>query len=222
MIDIISVHIPKTGGSSLFRILKQVYSRDYVYRMNTINLFGQARENVVTAEEIPSHTMVIHGHLKISQLKDIIRRDEPKIITWLRDPVERVISNYYHSMQRIRLGKADERKLGTIDYSLTEYAEIEENRNKASFQLETYKLDELFFVGLYEYMDEDFELLKDKLLWSDHLMMPHAKNGSRFKTENNCKTQIEDITDDMRHHIAALNASDIELYNEAKAMREKS
>ncbi|MCD4723442.1 MAG: sulfotransferase family protein [Bacteroidales bacterium] len=221
MIDIISVHIPKTGGSSLFRILKQVYSRDYVYRLNTINLIGQARENVIPAEEIPGHTMVIHGHLKISQLKDIINRDEPKIITWLREPVERVISNYYHSMLRIRLGKADERKLGTADYSLIEYAEIEENRNKASFQLEGYKLNELFFVGLYEYLDEDFELLKDKMLWPDYLMMPHAKSGSRFKTKNDCKTQIEDITDDVRQHIAALNVRDSELYNEAKAFRKK-
>ncbi len=64
-------------------------------------------------------------------------------------------------------------------------------------------------------------MLKDKMLWPDYLMMPHAKNGSRFKTENDCKTQIEDITDDMRQHIAALNVRDSELYNEAKAFRKK-
>ena len=219
MIDIVSVHIPKTGGSSLFRVLKQVYSRDYVYRLNTINLIGHAREDKVKPEEIPGHTLVIHGHLKVSQLDDIINRDKTKIICWLRDPVDRVISNYYHSMLRIRLGKADDRKMDTIDYSLIEYAELEENRNKASFQLQGCKLEELFFIGLYEQLDEDFELLKDSLVWPDHLLMPHAKDGSGFKSENDCKTKQEDITEEMRNHIASLNVQDIEQYNEVKALR---
>lgn len=78
MIDLLSVHIPKTGGSSLFRILKQVYSRDFVYRLNTINLLGQANEKLIKPDEIPPHIMVIHGHLKVSQLNNIINKAEIK------------------------------------------------------------------------------------------------------------------------------------------------
>ncbi|MEN8223767.1 MAG: sulfotransferase family 2 domain-containing protein [Bacteroidota bacterium] len=219
MIDLVSVHIPKTGGSSLFRVLKQVYSRDFVFRLNTINLFGEAQSEMVKPEDIPAHTMAIHGHLKVAQLDAVISKNETRIICWLRDPVDRVISNYYHSMLRIRLGKADERKTSTGDYSLIEYAELNENRNKASFQLQGCKLDEIYFIGLYEQLDEDFEMLKDRLLWPDHLIMPHAKDGSDFKSKNDCKTKEEDISLEMREHIASLNVQDIAQYNEVKALR---
>ena len=221
MIDLISVHIPKTGGSSLFRVLKQVYSRDHVLRLNTVNLLGRAREGMVRKEEIPAQTLVIHGHLRVAQLDEIIDRDKTRIITWMRDPVERVISNYYHSMYRIRMGRAEERKMSRVDYSLMEYASLEESRNIASFQLEGCRLEDLFFIGLYEHIDEDFEILKHELLWSPYITMPHAKDGGEFKADNDCTTKLEDITPAMREELAALNKEDIELYREAKALRKR-
>lgn len=202
-------------------MLKKVYSRDHVLRLNTLNLMGEARKDMVRPEEIPAQTLVIHGHLRVAQFDLVINREEARIITWMRDPVDRVISNYYHSMYRIRMGKAEERKMDRIDYSLMEYASLDESRNIASFQLEGCRLEELFFIGFYETIDEDFEILKHEMLWSPYLILPHAKDGSEFKADNDCTTKPDDITPAMRDEIAALNNEDIELYREAIALRKR-
>jgi len=211
MVELISIHVPKTAGSSFFRILKQVYGKESVLRLNTMNLTEDPKNQDLQR--------VIHGHLKISLLDQIIQDDQPRIITWLRDPVERVISNYFFSMQRVREGKALERKSSTIDFSLLDYASLEENRNRASQLLDNRKLYELFFVGIYEQYEKDIDILGKLLDWPLNIQIPHHKVGSDFIGNNDCKTQYKDITKEMREEIAELNELDVILYNEARSIR---
>ncbi len=219
MLELISIHVPKTAGSSFFRILKQVYGKESVLRLNTMNLTEDQIEKISLDPKNQDLLKVIHGHLKISQLDQIIQDYQPRIITWLRNPVERVISNYFFSMQRVREGKALARKSSTIDFSLIDYASIEENRNRASQLLDNRKLNELFFVGIYEQYEKDIEILGELLDWPLNIQIPHRKVGSDFISNNDCKTQFKDITEEMREEIAELNELDVILYNEAKSIR---
>jgi len=219
MIELISIHIPKTAGSSFFQLLKKVYGKESVIKLNALEpgsdmSFDHTRDT--------GTAKVIHGHIRISQLEDVIRKNDPRIITWLRNPVDRVISNYYFSMQRIREGKAVERKSNTIDYSLLEYAALDENRNKASWFLEGMRLEELFFVGLYEEFISDIARLANMSGWTAAYKVPHRKSSSTFIENNDCTTQFRDINTEMKKEIAALNSIDVALYEEALRLRNKT
>lgn len=222
MVEIVSIHIPKTAGSSFFRLLKKVYGRDSVLRLNTLYMTDEQVVERNIHPDNPDLRNVIHGHIKISQLSAIIEGNKPKIICWLRDPVERVISNYYFSMERVMEGKAREHKNETRDYSLLEYASLDENRNRACMLLDNIDPEDIFFIGFHEQYEDDISILGEKLDWPMFIDIPHQKDGSDFKETNTCKTQYEDITDEMRAEIADLNDLDVTLYEKAKAIRAKA
>ena len=47
------------------------------------------------ADVLFSTTKVIHGHFLFSEIEDLVERDDPKLVTFMRQPNERVISNYH-------------------------------------------------------------------------------------------------------------------------------
>lgn len=212
MIELVSIHIPKTAGSSFFQVLKKVYGKDAVLKLNTMDAGMD--------DNLPGGIKVIHGHIRADVIAGTFR-DQPKLITWLREPVDRVISNYYFSMQRIREGKARPEKMHTRDFTLLEYAQMEVNRNRASWFLEGSPLEEFFFVGMYESLTDDMNELMRLMNWTDEIRIPHRKSSSDFMMENDCATQIHEIDDKMRSQIAELNSLDVDLYRQAIILREK-
>jgi hypothetical protein len=215
MIELISIHIPKTAGSSFFQLLKKVYGKEAVLKLNSME--GETAE---ISESITDATKVIHGHLQAGQLREIIAKNNARVITWMRDPVERVISNYYFSMQRIREGKARSHKLQTREFSLLEYAVIDENRNKASWFLDSLALEDIFFIGIYEQLENDISRLSQQMGWPTQPELPHRKSGVEFVKDNDCSTAYRDIDGKMRSELAELNSLDVDLYQQALRLRE--
>jgi len=126
---IISVHVPKTAGTSFAVWLESVFGsgqlvRDYDDRpidpkseMNVdptgfLSRYGAARK-------LPKGALAVHGHFwakKYERIENAVR------ITFLRDPIERAISHYYfwlntpgdgHSLHQRVL---DER-MGMLDFA---------------------------------------------------------------------------------------------------------
>ena len=102
-IEIISIHIPKTAGTSFRNILKAVYSKEQVVRID-ISLPSEKTSFPSTSHPPPKHLprgcRVIHGHFRYRDLAEFYKlNSDIPIITWVRDPVERVISNYYYLRQ---------------------------------------------------------------------------------------------------------------------------
>ncbi|MEA3476692.1 MAG: sulfotransferase family 2 domain-containing protein [Bacteroidota bacterium] len=196
MLELISIHIPKTGGRSFHEILRNVY--------------GQG---------LDKKTKAIHGHLTIAKVKGIIEEEHPKVITWVRDPVDRVISNYYFFMKRIREGKTTEKQRKKIDYSLPEYAGQVKRRNRMTEILHGIPLEDFYFIGLMERFEEDIIELASKIGWPKIDSIPHINDSTSFKLNNDCKTQYNDIDENMRQEIAKLNELDIKLFDDIKNLR---
>jgi len=81
---ILSVHIPKTGGITLFNLLEQRFGKgllaDYPDRHEM-----EGCTDLVEA---------IHGHFEIA---DYLKRSPgARIITFLREPLDRALSHYYY------------------------------------------------------------------------------------------------------------------------------
>ena len=218
-IELISIHIPKTGGRSFLEVLKQVYGNALDIRHEREHFFPNGRFSQINDEIFPDHIRGIHAHLSVSQLMPVIEKHDPRIITWLRDPVERVISNYYFFMKRLRTGNANERQLRKKNYTLLEYAKEGKKNNRMDAFLEGMELHDFFFIGILERFEADMEELITKMGWPRAKSFSHVNSNAGFKHNNDCKTQYSDIDDEMRHELAMLNDLDIKLYNDVKKMR---
>jgi len=99
---------------------------------------------------------------------------------------------------------------------------MEENRNRANWFLDGIRLEDLYFVGLYEQLDGDIEKLAKLLTWPQTNELPHRKSSSGFIGDNDCTTQYNAIDTRMRKEIADLNSLDIAMYAEAHKLRKNA
>lgn len=219
-VELISIHIPKTAGTSFFHTLKKQYGEKKVVRIDH-HPKGKPTEKIrinkieKSKAYIYQNPKVIHGHFNMAQLQEHIdlAHDVP-IITWLRDPAERVISNYFYLSKRLE-EELDERKkkldiLAKMKRSLLEYAQNERNQNRISKFLNGVALEDFFFIGLVENYNEDVQELGKKLNWTAIEVVEHNRTGKKNKSQ---------VEESVKEIIRFYNQADYELYNQALELR---
>ncbi len=214
--ELISLHIPKTAGTSFRNILKNIYGEDQVVRFD-INEIGEVRLNQIlySGKDLPK-VRVIHGHFVMESIKNKFPLPtDCKMITWLRDPVKRVISNYYYLESRIQELLDEEKNnlniLIKIQRTLIEYARAEINRNRQSKFLAGSELKDFQFVGIQEFFDSEITRLAAVLKWKK---IPEVLHHN--KTPEVRGVISEEVLDEIR----SLNMEDILLYDEALRIRQ--
>lgn len=215
-LQLISVHIPKTAGTSFRNTLKAVYGEAQVVRLDI-----KPKDEVILIDEklwedkrISSKVAVVHGHFSPLLFEKKFRSSPAPFITWLRHPVERVISNFYYLEKRLREELDEEAKglniLSKMQRNLEEYAATPLNQNRIAKFLHGRSLDDFAFVGIQEYYQEDLQQLGQKLGWKQLPYYHHnATGGDRI------------IGADLRAEIARFNQEDMALYERALSLREK-
>jgi len=93
MLDLISIHIPKTGGTSFYQILQQVYGEGLSVSYRRKDYKKVIQSGLDFSKTITEDVKVLHGHLYYEELRTIHQSSDARVICWLRDPLERVISN---------------------------------------------------------------------------------------------------------------------------------
>ena len=147
---LVSVHVPKCAGTSFRQILYAVYGARIWFNYGTVFSQEQARPDLV-----PPRTSVIHGHF----LADAFDRlfSERKLLTWVRHPVERVVSNYQHFLRAPDM-RDDccraiyERKLG-----LRGFADLDWMRNMATRYLANKPVEDFEFIGITDCFEQSIE-----------------------------------------------------------------
>lgn len=212
MIEIVSIHIPKTAGTSFFQVLQQQYGEEASLQWKRKDIQEIRNKNILAKNAVNENIKALHGHFTVSEIKGIAEEYQPKIIVWLRDPVERVLSNYYFFQQRIRSGLTKPNKSHRSDEPVLEYCRHPKTRNRMNYFLEGIDLNDLFFIGIYERFDEDLAILGQKLGW-----------GYIDKIEQNRlaidKGSLPLITESDRDIIRSLNQQDVEIYEAALQLR---
>jgi len=212
MVEIISLHILKTGGTSFLEVLKDQYGEKSVYRYTERASWYKRIKRKIVLNTLSSKTRVLHGHFVYRHVEHLVRKHQPKIVVWFRDPVERVISRYYFLMNRVEENPLHP-KVHMRDYSLLEFARLESQRNVQHKYIDGLDLNDLFFFGFLETFNDDLQVLAERLQWKP--LKPHHKNDnenykSRFKDSISAETRIE---------IRELNPLDVELYDRAWKMK---
>ncbi len=144
MRPIISVHIPKTGGVSFRNILRQHYGPGYVqmYWEVITDCNGQV------LDRIPESARCVHGHFVASDMA--ARLPGSPLITWVRDPVERVVSSYYYMLREPDWQNSVCRALHEQKLGLLEYAQLPFARNEMARFIGTVPIRDFDFIGLME------------------------------------------------------------------------
>jgi len=208
-IELIAIHIPKTGGRSLNATLKEVYGKDKVFYVKR-DVFKNKTPNLVKL--IPEGILILQGHFKYLEIRDLHRTFNIPLITWLRDPVERVISNYYFFINRIQQGQRPD-KLHRKNETLLEYGRRKGTRNRMTDFLNGIDLNDLFFVGIIEHFEQDLEALGNLLGWGN--IAPQHLNRNKEH-----QSQFAPVSDKIREEITRLNRDDMDLYQKALSIKE--
>ena len=216
-IELVSLHIPKTAGTSFRTVLQERYGKRAVlhfdiYASGTIHAKGKK----LKGDNLGKKTKVLHGHFAYADLFDkvAVQANTP-VITWLRDPVERVVSNYFFLNKIIaaRLQEGpDENLMNRMGRSLKEFAQQEENQNVMSRFLAGADLQSFRFIGIQDYFEEDLQRLSKIMAW------PAIKN----RVHNATQLEKPQITEADYQLVAEANKKDLVLYQEALELRTES
>jgi hypothetical protein len=216
--ELISLHIPKTAGTSFRNILKNVYGADQVVRFD-INEKREVKVNEVpfTQKGLPA-VKVIHGHFSYESLKEIFALPPGfKLITWMRHPAKRVISNFYYLESRLAELLDEERNglniLSKMQRTLIEYSRAEINRNRQAKFLRGSRLTDFDFVGIHEHFPDELSRLGRILNW---------KQQPETLFQNKTPRKDQPHPPDLLHEIEELNKDDMALYEEALRIRKKA
>ena len=186
MPGIVSIHIPKTAGSSFRTLLGQIYGDRLLLD------YGGEVTGLDSAE-------VVHGHFPAT--KYLGRFPDAKVITWLRHPVERVISYYYYWLRTERHGNPNHDYFLDNQLSLLEFARFTPLRREISSYIEGFDPEQFFFVGIVECYERDVRKLARLLGWSE---IPAIRE--------NVTLDKPAVSLELREEIARLHSEEMALY----------
>jgi hypothetical protein len=195
---ILSVHIPKTGGVSVRNILKQQYGPGFVLHYWEItDAWGRV------LPEVPPTAECVHGHFQTDQLTG--KFPDAKLITWVRDPVERVVSSYYHRLREPDWQHPVCQELHTRKLSLTEYAALPLVRNEMTRFFGSKQPEDFLFIGLMEQFELSLAAMTGVLGLQTAAI--RQDNANPLKKAANYELEIA-----VRREIWRLNEQDVNLY----------
>ncbi|MCK5877387.1 MAG: sulfotransferase family 2 domain-containing protein [Candidatus Marithrix sp.] len=218
---LISVHIPKTGGT-LFRILLETYFKeklllDYTDRpmvngslVRNINaLSGMFKTNGICKKYD-----CIHGHflpIKYRSLK------KTSFAVWFRDPVERVLSGYYYWKRNFNPNGFQFKKyIKNPNISIEEFCSIKHYQNLYSKYLWGMNLSDFQFIGITEDYENSINIFKHiyKIELPTNLMAVNT-NPEKYSAKYN-------IDEKLRNFIIEQNLDDCKIYEQALKINKSS
>ena len=213
---IISIHIRKCAGTSFKSVLSECYGNKLLFdygdetgsladSSRSIRLQRQ-RSAILNRAAIERDKCIIHGHFFISKYDFLGVPKRYAVI--LRDPVERVISNYFYLAAQVDRKNADWRHFRDRTISLREYASLPEAKNVQTRVLEGRGLDQLDFIGLAEQMSASVALF-------NHVFAAKLPEAGRENVTPHSPERLS-VPASLARFISEENSSDLELYRSAK------
>lgn len=147
----ISVHIPKTAGTTFRELLLPHFGESLCFYYA-----GLLDWRMQPIADIPAHTRCLHGHINARDYDHAF--PAARRLTWVRDPVERVISEFEHHRR-----SADPANplamLISRGGSLPEFASHPDARNTQAKMLQGLAISDFAFIGITDHFDSELERL---------------------------------------------------------------
>ncbi|EKD96909.1 MAG: hypothetical protein ACD_23C01190G0004 [uncultured bacterium] len=219
---IVFIHIPKTGGMTLYSMIREIYRPSELHKINP------AVESVEKYKHLPqtrkNSLKAIYGHMDYG-LRELLPADSA-YVTLMRHPVERVISHYYY-VRRTGNDPLRELAMRSSLYDWVARCNLEEMDNgqtrrlsgmaqgikfgecsaEALAQAKTNLARDFALVGITERYDETYLLMCKMFGWP--IKNYPSINVAKWKPEQN------EIPARTLRLIEKFNALDMELYDYA-------
>lgn len=219
---IISVHVPKTAGTSFRHSLQDYFGDSLLLKygekpFNTPILIRNQNAVQSAIDHLNNDftgVRCIHGHFLPVQylLLSLVR--EVSFITWMRHPVDRLISDYYHTLKNYGSDAPPfQKRVITEKWSLLQYCLCEELRNIYQQVFWGFPLEYFDFVGISEHFHDDFPDFRNRYL------SPEIRIYRENVSEN--KPRIPVLDHSLRKEIELFHLQDMELYERATEMRQR-
>ena len=216
---LISVHLPKTAGSSFQHILRREYGDKMLldYEDKPINTPADERNRKALADASANASrdfgeiQCIHGHFQPVKYLALKKTGRAKFACWLREPLARMVSHYNFWLRDYDggIGKGDLHcKVVEDKWSLEHFCFSDEMRNFYAQFLWSFPLGLFDFVGITEHFDEDLQIF-----------------GRTFFNKGNLKTEKVNSappnsprwspSDKFRRRFEEYHAEDYQIYRQA-------
>ncbi len=218
---LVSLHLPKTAGSSLRASLREHFGgrllEDYAdLPLNQPRWRRRRRalaEAVRPADPAQRAATCIHGHFL--PLKYRFRLPRATFVTWMRDPVERLASHYYHWTKGDRPPEdlpPLRKRVVSEGWDLERFCLAPELRNIYAEFLWGCGIRRFAFVGIVEAYEADFGYFCRRFLGAS--ARPRTLNANPARPRGR---YVEDP--ELRARIEAFHARDLAIYRYALARR---
>jgi hypothetical protein len=218
---IISVHLPKTAGKSFEAALETRFGssllEDYAtFPMNTPRYERNRtalEQSLRNAEAEFAGVECIHGHFLPAKYLLLAERRDLTFVTWVRHPVQRLLSNYYYWRRTFEPGTAPRlhRKVVEEDWSVERFCLSDEMRNMYGQFLWGFPVENFAFMGITEFYEDDLDYFAGRWLGLSvepkRLNIGSAPDGE-YQVDRALRTRIE-----------TFHEQDMELYRRALEKR---
>jgi hypothetical protein len=199
---VVSVHVPKSAGTSFRRILGEICGARIWDNYGTIFSRDRARPELV-----PKGVRFIHGHFLADAFDDLF--PDRRLVTWVRHPVERLVSNYHHFIRAPDMRDACCRELHERALGLRQFADLGWMRNETSRYLAQKPVEDFAFVGIAEHFHESIQNFCRIFGFRDVLRIPHENVNPQRSAER------YDLPAADYAYILERNEADLAWYNRA-------
>jgi hypothetical protein len=207
-LPILFVHVPKTAGTSFRKAAMQStqidhvlcdYGKDNETTTPEINKANYYSNEVVAVDDVLKNheNYVLTGHFSVDRYKRLFYPYE--IVIFIRNPVDRVLSNYYHKQRQ-----------GQFDDSIEDFIQTNSADNLQLKQFGDLALEYFGFIGISDRYEDSIALVNG--LYSLDLEVL-ALNLNPEKTSSSYV-----IEDDITRAISELNSRETELYKTAEKL----
>jgi len=220
---IISLHLPKTAGTSFSADLEEHFGTGYLkdYADLPINTPTYERNRAAlqaslsNAEQGFEGIGCIHGHFLPLKYLLLATKRQVTFVTWMRHPVERVLSHYFY-WKRIydpTTAPGLHRKVIEEDWSVERFCLGPEVKNLYGQFLWGFPLENFDFIGITEFYEDDHAYFAQRYL--QRPIEPRKLNVGE-KGEGDYPVEAS-----FRKEIESFHAGDMEMYQWALERRRK-
>lgn len=233
---LISVHLPKTAGTSFEHSLRRHFGAQLQRRYADKPLHHHplrrnlraAREGLCGRHREEASPACVHGHFLPLSYRHLARRADVRFVTWLREPIDRLLSHYHYWRRAADSDAQDtlqdpmqdkvQRRMREENWSFEQFAQRRELRNVYRAFLWGFPVERFDFIGITEHYASDLREFGQRFL--DRDLRPAEENRNPAHRAG-AAGEGYSIDRGLRERLERVHARDLSLYRFALELRER-